>query len=311
MLKNLFIIILCLFMVTLLIFVIRKVEQPNIPTSSQHSQEYSQEPQPPAPPTPVFSYSLFSWGPQVMEPQERELLVSTMNSLDIQMVYQWFSKDVEDQKLIEFTTHMAQQGKEVYVLTGDPSWAYEENLSSLLAVIDRAHAVGGVKGVVIDVEPGQLDEYDTDRDNLMEEFAANMQAAYTHAKSLGFEVVICISAHWDDEPTLEQMIRDSCDAVCVMNYYVQDEYDTIEKEAEYAMQYGKELINASELQPTGDHGIEEKNTYYTLGIDAMHEAWQTLWDQLHEDYGVIDIGFSYHNYEYLKEAIEKDQSSEQ
>ncbi len=298
---------LCAVIIALVILLVVVITGGQIMPTQPDTTTPSQEIIPTEPDPRVFDYSLFSWNWESTTPEERDELVSTMNKHDIGTLYQWLSSSATDEQYTEFTDFMTEQELEVYALIGDPSWAKSKNLDYMIDTIDRAATIGGIQGIVIDVEPYVLDEYDEDNRDLMEQFAENMNTAYLHAKELGFEVVICIWAHWDDDPVLEEIIRDSCDEVCVMNYYANDEFDTIEQEAIYADQYDKMLINASELQPTGDHDISDKNTYYSLGIPAMQEAWAYLADQLATEHDIWNIEFSYHNYEYLKEfSMEED-----
>ncbi len=255
----------------------------------------------------VPTYSVFSWHDDVFTPQAREDMINSMNEHGIDSVYQWFSSDVDDADISEFAQTLHDEGLSTYVLTGDASWAKEDvGVKKMQKIIDRAIAIGNVKGVVIDIEPGQLDEYNEDPQAVMEEFTEVLISSYEYAKEQmpDFEVIICISAHWDEYSELRDMIKDACDTVCVMNYYVDAEFETILSEAEYAKLYGKKLINASEIQPPEDHGLSDANTYYNFGLGAMENAWEELADELEEEIGLTDISFSYHHYGYLDEIEE-------
>ncbi len=253
------------------------------------------------------TYSVFSWHDDVFRPQGREDMINSMNEHGIDSVYQWFSSDVDDADISEFTQTLHDEGLSTYVLTGDASWAKEDvGVEKMQKIIDRAIAIGNVKGVVVDIEPGQLDEYDEDSEAVMEEFTEVLISSYEYAKEQmpDFEVIICISAHWDEYSELRDMIKDACDTVCVMNYYVDEEFETILSEAEYAKLYGKKLINASEIQPPESHGLSDANTYYNFGISAMKDAWDKLADELEEEIDLTGVSFSYHHYGYLDEIKE-------
>ncbi len=254
------------------------------------------------PQTKDFDYSVFSWSSDVFEKDNIDEVISTLKQHNIGSIYQWFSSDVQDQSIIDFITAMNDQDIKVYVLTGDPSWAKEKNVQKIYDVIDRANSLGGVSGVVLDIEPSGLDEYDDNKDELMVEFASNINLSYDYAKNLGFEVVVCVSANWDELPELRDIIENSCDSVCVMNYFVDREFEKILREAEYAKLYGKHLISASELQPPGEHGVTEKNTYYGQDVSTVIEVFEKLSQDLEQELELNDISFSFHHYESLAEA---------
>ena len=52
-------------------------------------------------------------------------------------------------------------------------------------------------------------------------------------------------------PVLEQIVKEGCDGIAVMNYNRADEYGQMETEVELAEKYGKKVICIYELHGTG------------------------------------------------------------
>lgn len=58
----------------------------------------------------------------------------------------------------------------------------------------------------------------------------------------------------------DEIIKEA-DGIVVMNYSKGIERMNIEEEMEMAYKYGKSILTAYELQPVGEYGLEEYNTY--------------------------------------------------
>ena len=79
----------------------------------------------------------------------------------------------------EFLRAAQEEGLAVYWLTGDPSWAMEPEGSEMLRQVEQAGALHTahsetLRGIVFDVEPYLLDEWDEDADALMRSFALSL-----------------------------------------------------------------------------------------------------------------------------------------
>ncbi len=246
----------------------------------------------------VATYSLFSWDKEAVLPEERARLLETLDKYEITTIYQWFTDSLTDEEVQSFVQELNENGVEVYLLTGDPSWIDQDNLKDLFDAIDRAASFEEIKGVVIDVEPQQHDLFDEDEDAALEDYTDNMNAAYRYAKALGLEVIQCVPATWDEHSALKTLIAECSDTVAVMNYFRGDEADMIAVEAEIAMSYDKGVINVVELQEAGEHGLRESNTYYARPAEELSGAWDELID-LTEGYPLLS--FSYHEYNSLLE----------
>ncbi len=267
-----------------------EITSPPVPSASE-----------PAATRPDAPLSVFSWDAAVLEGEARAELIDTMQTNNIETVYQWLSRKQTDETYEDFAAALAAEGREVYALTGDPSWYTHSNLPDLYEAIDRVANLSSYSGIVLDVEPHVLDDYKENRSAIMAEYTEVMQAAYAYAAQKELKVILCIPAHWDDLSELEVLVSTACDALCVMNYFVGSEYDTILQEAAYAQQYDRELIHISELQPVGVHGITERNTYHGESLAVLHETWVQLERRFSEKLPTLSFSFSYHNYQSLLE----------
>lgn len=212
----------------------------------------------------------------------------------------------------EFLRAAQEEGLAVYWLTGDPSWAMEPEGSEMLRQVEQAGALHTahsetLRGIVFDVEPYLLDEWDEDADALMRSFASAAQCAYERARQLGLEMILCVPYYYDTTghaSALETLISSACDRVAVMNYYREDEARHIETEAAYAQAYGKGLIHIYELQPPGEHGLQAINTYYGLGADALRQSFRAL----RRAYPQLALDMALHDAEALAEVMDNEYS---
>lgn len=261
-------------------------------------------------------YGLFSWSDKVVTDQEQwpELLYC-MERTGVTSLYQSFSQESLDSGEAEsFIRRMRAAGEAVYMLMGDAEWAYEPEGESLLREIQRAvhynescQEEGRIAGVMVDVEPYLLDEWDgsdREREELMESYLSGMENAYQYAASKGLFFWACIPTFYNSScrGVLEELIADACDGVAVMNYNRQDEYGQMAHEVGYAREYGKKVRCIYELQEAGRHDLEEINTYAQEGLDKL---WLSA-EGLSRQFGYEGLGFDYHYYEPLKEMLREE-----
>ena len=67
----------------------------------------------------------------------------------------------------------------------------------------------------------------------------------------------------------------------------------IQKTREMADEYGKTILTAYELQPVGEYGLEEYNTYNKEGLQAVEENYK-------EQFSGTDVGIAYHNLDMMR-----------
>ena len=254
---------------------------------------------------------LFSWSVSSIF-EEPELLFHTMRMLEIDTLYQEFSTDTQLEAILGFLEQAQKQNVDVYYLAGTPEWGIDKEAKKMLAYIDHIIKLNQsvpkevkLKGIVLDVEPYLTDDWDENQEIVMSQYVSAMQKAYQRARENDLEVIICIPYFYDTkgyEKQLEELIRDSCDMVAVMNYYKEKEEDHITKEMELAHLYNKGIIQIYELKKPGTHDLTDKSTYYHEGIDALLESFREL--QSFANYNKFN--FALHDYKALKEVIESE-----
>lgn len=252
--------------------------------------------------------ALFSWkDSEVLE--GRTQLFTTMKEQKLNTLYQRFSGELRKEDIQDFLVEAAKNKIDVYLLDGSPEWAMEEEGESMCRQVEKALEIKqaaeenqGVKGILFDVEPYLLEEWDKQGpQKIMDNFVKGMKVAYKKAKDSDLEVILCIPYFYDDlgvSKQLEDLIESGCDSVAIMNYYQGKEYKNIKREAELAFEYKKKLINIYELQAPGKHGLKDKNTYYEEGIIAVEENFAALRAAFRRK----DISIAFHEYEALKEV---------
>ncbi|MBC8569567.1 hypothetical protein [Zongyangia hominis] len=263
---------------------------------------------------PQSHYSLFSWDDEAVKADEREDFLSILSQMEIDTVYQALSSDQMESKDTEtFLSDLSQKGIAVYYLAGDSAWGREKDGASVRAVIEQvAHynkAAGKDRrfaGLMLDVEPYLLEEWkgasDEDKEVLFTQYVDGMVEAYQAARKEKIPMLLCIPWFYEkySEPQLGRLIAEGCDGVAIMNYRRSDEYGQIETEVELARKYEKQVVNIAELQKPGSHDLEDVNTYYNEGLDALRASW----DVLERRFDYDRLSFSYHYYAPLKELLE-------
>lgn len=262
---------------------------------------------------PARSDSVFCWDQTKMAGQPLEQAVQLMQALSATRLFQYFGTEQGPERSKEVAAYlrrMQQEKIEVYALWGDPAFAVEEGAVRMKAEIDKAAAWNtlqglnrAVTGVVIDVEPYGLEQWDAQQTQIMAQFAANMQNTYVYAKQKGLRVIVCVPNWYDKRylQELERLVRDSCDELAIMNYKKDTEAKNIATELALAKQYNKPVLNIYEFSPPGEHGLTENNTYYTDGIAAAQKAFA----QLCKTTKARRLSLGYHHMEPLLELQRK------
>lgn len=252
--------------------------------------------------------ALFSWKAfEVLE--GRMELFETMKAHKLNTLYQVFSSKLEEDDIISFLEEAAEDNINVYFLEGSPEWALEEEVESMCLSVDRALEINGqageakgVKGILFDVEPYLLEEWEErGPKEVMNSFVKGMKTAYQKAHEGGLEVIVCIPYFYENLGVSEQMealIKSCSDSVAVMNYYQEKEIEHLKTEAELSDRYGKKLINIYELQAPGEHGLKDDNTYYEEGMEGVEENFASL----RKTFSGQNISIAIHEYKALLEV---------
>lgn len=255
----------------------------------------------------VCKTSVFSWEANYMTEANEQMLSDALQSLACEAVYQQVPDNTPDGVVIDYLKRRHTKEQDVYFLAGNADWGIEPDAESMKKVVHtviswnaKAEKGTGFKGIVWDVEPYLLDEWEEAPEQCLDQFVENSILVYRLAREAGLSVIVCIPNFYDAvglEAPLEQLIQEGCDAVAVMNYNKSDEAGQLEAEARLAKLHKKGLINITELQKPGYHKLTEKNTYYHDGLSAVRKSWEDI-QIVYSDQA---LGFSWH---YLKPALE-------
>ena len=255
----------------------------------------------------VCKTSIFSWEEEYLLPDMEDEIKKAVETLECGTVYQQIPSDTDMDVIKDYLKRRKESGQDVYYLAGDSRWAIQKDAEAMLQAVEtvgkwnkEVSTEGGFSGIVWDVEPYLLERWDTDPVTVMAQFVQNAAKAYEAAKEQNLLVILCIPNFYDSmgmEQSLEKLIRSGCDAVAVMNYDKTDEAGQIFEEAAIAEKYGKGIIHITEMQRPGTHELEQKNTYYEDGIEAVQKSWRHLRGEIPNK----NLGFSWH---YLKPILE-------
>lgn len=160
-------------------------------------------------------------------------------------------------------------GYNIYLLAGDPSWRVDD----MEQVVEEAEEKRA-DGVLFDIEGNYVT------------LASNLSLLESD-----LPIYVCMP-FWLEEELQEQIIKE-VDGVVVMNYSKGNERLNIQKAIETAEKYGKVILTAYELQPVGEYGLEEYNTYNEDGLDAVEKNYE-------EQFGGTDVGIAFHNLNMMR-----------
>ena len=194
-------------------------------------------------------------------------------------VFAWEGVEEADKQLLEnyridtifmdINHYSAISGYNIYLLAGDPSWRVDD----MEQVVEEAEEKRA-DGVLFDIE-------------------GNYVTLASNLSLLESDLPICVCMpFWLDEDIQEQIIKE-VDGVVVMNYSKGNERLNIQKTIEMAEKCGKVILTAYELQPVGEYGLEEYNTYNTDGLDAVEKNYE-------EQFGGTDVGIAFHDLNMMR-----------
>lgn len=278
------------------------------------------------PPPFPHGAGLFSWSAETVNKTDGELF-ELMKQQELTVLYQNFSsKNSRQEQMSIFVESAMKEGITVYYLTGDPKWGLDPSGDKLCEAVEEAAAynrrierkflerrkkdgekwetIPRLAGIVLDVEPYTLKEWDKNPGKVMDSFVSGMKEAYALAQEFDLEVIVCIPWYYDKKGQvsgLEELIKNGCDSIAVMNYYRGAEIKNIITETELAQKHGKGIITIYELQKADGRGVKEINTYYNSGLAALKKSYAGVL----EAYPGQAISIAYHDYRALKEVLKK------
>lgn len=253
---------------------------------------------------------VFSWKTDAVNKGGQELF-ELLESVGANVVYQNISADTKNKTIKKFLKNAYKRDISVYLLVGQPDWVLDDDKAPYMEEVKRIEKYNKlvkqketIKGIVFDVEPYTIEEWDIQKEVLMENYLSAMKNTYKEAKKKKISMVACIPYFYEElgmKAELKDLMKNACDEVAVMNYYRGKEIKHIKTEAKYALKYGKKLINIYEFQPSGTHGLIEQNTYYDLGLKAAEKNFK----KMKKKYKKQDISMGLHDAETLKKLVQE------
>ena len=252
---------------------------------------------------------LFCWDSEAVEEAGRQELFDRMDSAGATVLYQYFSEEGSKSCIRSFLTDAAARGIQVYYLTGEPEWSLDPEGEQMLAQVRRAARINKklpeqarLRGVLMDAEPYLTDRWEGNEDETLARFAQAMGKVHESAAERGLVCALCIPFYYDNSVRLErlaELIR-CCDSLAIMNYSKYDEAEHIA--AEIALAGSRPVTVIYELQEPGRYGLQESNTYFYDGLEAVEESFRKLKTIFDRE----DLSFALHDYEALKEMEENE-----
>ena len=189
-------------------------------------------------------------------------------------VFAWEGVEEADEQLLEnyridtifmdINHYSSIPGYNIYLLAGDPFWGVDD----MEQVVEEAEEKRA-DGVLFYIEGNYVT------------LASDISLLESN-----LPIYVCMP-FWLEEELQEQIIK-AVDGVVVMNYSKGNERKNIKEEMAMADQYDKAILTAYELQPVGEYGLQEYNTYNEDGLDAVEKNYN-------EQFGGTDVGIAFHN----------------
>ena len=259
--------------------------------------------------TPWKSGGLFCWdGAVLTDEDERESLWQTMEDLRLNVLYQAVSKGTEAAAVRTFLAAAAEQGIEVWMLTGAPEWGLDRSGAEMIRAVEEAARYNQgqcseecFRGILMDCEPYLLEQWEREPAAVMDSWLSAMKEAHQAAESQTLDFTVCIPYYLDTEGFsghLRELTEEGCSGLAIMNYYKEEEAAHVQTEVAFARASGIPVTVIYELQPPDAHSLQEINTYYHEGLHAVEESWQAL----KEIFGKDGFTPALHEYEALREV---------
>lgn len=261
-----------------------------------------------------YKKSAFSWNESnVNDPTD---MISICNLLGIDEIYQSIlTEDLRNnpQVVAEFVKRVKSESNyntKITYLRGTADWyakpsSIKKRMDYLVTYNSNVDEEAKIDSIALDIEPwtlGLTEDYSTTYKNTMSEI-------FAYSKEIGIKVVVVIPFWLDTADSVQDKelyttIIQGADEVVVMNYNKKASIKSaMDNEIQAAIDNGKTIYSAAELQDPITHNLEETITYYNDGLDVLHSDWKKLQDKWPE---YDQLSFSYHNIEALKKLLNKD-----
>lgn len=247
------------------------------------------------------STSIYSWSEETLIKGSNELY-SALEERNVRALYQSIEdNNMKKEYLADVITAYNERKIDVYRLIGEPKWTYDitrpkEKIDQIVAYNNTVSSSAKIAGVVIDIEPHALDEWEENSEELFRTFTYNMIDLYNYAKGKGLTVIVCTPVWFNKFTEHEELYSKAGDIFSLMNYTKSGNLTAIKEEVELAKKYNKQLETAAHI---GSEGSEEITSYHNETLELLLSDHQKILERYNYD----GLRASYHHFptlEYLK-----------
>ena len=138
---------------------------------------------------------------------------------------------------------------------------------------------------------------------LFREYVGAMKTSYESARQANLDYVVCIPVWLNklEDTLLEELIKEGCSYVQLMNYSKTNMISNINEEVVFAKKYNKKIENIAEFQIPGPHEVTENDTFYNDGLEAGINSFK----EIDENYNYDLLTYSFHYYKPVLELYKK------
>lgn len=251
--------------------------------------------------------AIFSWDKETVT----EDVQRTKDFLQSQKIRRLFQSFASELSMDEIQTFMGRVSDEVdvYQLIGTPEWAYAENKARLIDQGERVVKINNtldvenqIKGLVVDVEPYLLDDFDWEDEELKLSFMENMKALYDFLQANDLAMITVVPYFYETKgykDVLDFLIKEASTELAVMNYFREEEVEHILYETTIAKEVDLAVTTIYEFKAPGEYDLTERNTYYNEGLDKALNNFQYVKQTFDEQ----EIYAAFHDLTALKEVV--------
>ena len=245
-----------------------------------------------------------------------EIYDKMVDYLNINKIYAYIGTAKIEDKIDEDVKLLFEFAKrkniDIYVVYDENYEDQTENANRIKEFINEIQehnkvSVYKIKGVAIDSEFHSLDIYHSlskeEKIQLFREYVSAMKTSYECAKQSDLDYVVCIPVWLNklDEGLLEELIKNGCSYVQLMNYSKTNMIENISEEVAFAKKYNKKIENIAEFQIPGPHEVTDNDTFYNDGLEAGISKFKEIDDNYNYDL----LSFSFHYYKPVLELYQK------
>ena len=254
--------------------------------------------------------SMYSWGDTTLvKGEEAQDVYKTLKDLNVTTLYQSMhrSKMTKDY-LADIIKGYHNQGIEVYRLSGDPSWVYDNSdakgdIDEIVAYNATVDEDARLVGINLDVEPhGNKTEWKENPQAVFTQYVKSMIDIYNYAKQYDIQVTICVNDWMPNYEGVDDLFKNAADTYSVMNYVRNRMFKEtkIGAEIKLAEKYNKKIESISNVMQSEP----DSESYYNDGMEKLLEDQKTLMNK----YSYKNLRTSFHYYKPIKEVIDREKA---